>query len=198
MIFPCHRRCYPLYVLILLLLVVVYPSTYVYSAPSITSTLSTTLGLANVGSIGGAVQGVAVGGGIVYLAEGTGLTIVDARTPAQPRQIARLPLKGRVIAIDVAATKAYLTTTYGLEIVDVRDVRRPKLLANLATQGIGYAIQVVDTLAYVADESQGLLIIDVRNPAHPALRGMYTVDGGTNGFGLQVVDNLAYIAGNTN
>ena len=46
--------------------------------------------------------------------------------------------------------------------------------------------------AYVADYSNGLVIVDVSNPAAPTLKGSYNTAG--NSYGVTVAGNYAYVA----
>ncbi|MBI4007386.1 MAG: hypothetical protein HY354_02705, partial [Planctomycetes bacterium] len=49
----------------------------------------------------------------------------------------------------------------------------PTLLGNYNTPGYAYNVYVSGTTAFVADDSSGLQIINVTNPAIPALLGNY-------------------------
>ena len=65
-------------------------------------------------------------------------------------------------------------------------------LGGYETAGDGLGIQVVGNLAYVADNYDGLQILDVSNPAAVTRLGGY--DTPSNAFDVQVVGNLAYVA----
>jgi hypothetical protein len=53
-------------------------------------------------------------------------------------------------------------------------------------------VQVVNSTAYVADDDEGLQIVDVSDPAAPALLGSYDTPGDARG--VQVVNSTAYVA----
>ncbi len=67
-----------------------------------------------------------------------------------------------------------------------------QFMGILDTSGNSYAAHVVDNLAYLADDTSGLVIIDVSNPATPTLVGTYNTVG--NARGIDVVGYLAYVA----
>ena len=56
-----------------------------------------------VGSIGGAVQAVAVSGDYAYVGQGAGLTILDIRNPTQLVRLSTLPIPDPVIDVFVGA-----------------------------------------------------------------------------------------------
>jgi hypothetical protein len=73
----------------------------------------------------------------------------------------------------------------------VKDPANPVFLGGLDTPGKAYSVFAQDTLVYMADQTQGLRIIGVSDPANPNPVGSYA---GTNARGVFVQDSLAYVA----
>jgi hypothetical protein len=107
------------------------------------------------------VRGVAVGGGMAYVADlPGGLRLVDVSDPAQPVE------RGRVVttreARDVAVADAYAC---GLRVVDVLDPDHPAEVGACDTVGCASGVAVDGVYAYVADGGQELRLVDVSDPA---------------------------------
>ncbi len=64
-----------------------------------------------------------------------------------------------------------------------------------STPGNVQDVEVVENLAYLADGNSGLQIVDVTNPAAPALTGSYNTPG--SAYSVHVIENLAYVADDT-
>ena len=64
------------------------------------------------------------------------------------------------------------------------------------TGGGANGVQVSGKYAYVADSNNGLVIVDVSDPANPKQVGHLDTDGGA--IGVHVLNNYAYIADDNN
>jgi len=61
---------------------------------------------------------------------------------------------------------AYVSSNGGVSIYDVRDPERPQLIADPGwARGAAFGLRLVDSILYVAAIDQGLLIVDVSDPA---------------------------------
>jgi hypothetical protein len=79
-----------------------------------------------------------------------------------------------------------------LEIFDISDPAHLQLRAEPRELGSVFGVDVVGDHAYLAG-TQGLEIVDVRDPAHPRRLGR-TLD--KTGWSVDVVDNIAYVVTN--
>ncbi|MHA2296782.1 MAG: LVIVD repeat-containing protein [Candidatus Hodarchaeales archaeon] len=69
----------------------------------------------------------------------------------------------------------------------------PVEIGQLVTGGVVSDIQVIDNTVYVADESSGLVIIDVSDPENPVRTGSYS-DGTGSPMDICIVNELAFVA----
>jgi hypothetical protein len=162
-----------------------------------------------VGSLGGSATQVQVVGTHAYVGGPDSLRIVDVSHPASPTVLGSYPFA--VADVYVVGNVAYLAGTGGMQIVDVADAAHPvlrgsydlPLLANPTSQTATY-VQVTGDYAYVIFQESviaippwhgDLAIVDVRDPAHPALRSRYNL--GPSFSGLAVLDGYVYVGGTT-
>jgi len=129
----------------------------------------------------GSADGVAVSGGLACLADYFRFRIIDVRNPAAPFQRSSLYLYHSVVDVQfsngIAYTRGAGDNSKGyLSCLDVRNPDAPRVLAEyqpgVAFDFDGYGgLYVTDGYAYAVMD--GLRILDVRDPAHPILRGWY-------------------------
>jgi len=119
----------------------------------------------------------------LYVVCSAGLVVVDIKDPRQPRIVGRSPQGAldRPRQIAVQHLHAFVTDAEGVKVFDLSDPVNPRPLpgATIAlwnAQGV-YAAR---TYLYVAAGSEGLAIIDIKNPAAPALREKFTAGGALN------------------
>jgi hypothetical protein len=95
---------------------------------------------------------------------------------------------------------AYVGEGQVLTIVDVSNPAQPTRRSELPLAGNVYGIQLVNNLAYTVSRQQAsyevakaseLAIVDVGNPASPALRGRYLLEGQVDE--LQVINSFGYL-----
>ncbi|MEI6126023.1 MAG: hypothetical protein WCQ99_05655 [Pseudomonadota bacterium] len=141
-------------------------------------------------------------GSRVVLANSTyGVRILDT-AGAQITQKGAFKSPGRILGCAGAGNYAYLAAgENGLKVYDVTDPAKPVLTATLALDGFANGIFIHNGLAYVAEllgageeESEGglLEIIDIQNPASPALKGSVELPG--QPVDVTVKDATAYVA----
>lgn len=136
-------------------------------------------------------------GTTAVLIDGGGLNTVDVSDPARPALLGRMELPGEAYGLDVVGTTAYVTLapTDGdvwLYTYDLSLLSAPTPLGSLDVPGGGYDIDVAGTLACVADGNSGLTLVDVGDPAHPAVIVSHDLDGVA--LDVEVSGATAYVA----
>jgi hypothetical protein len=169
------------------------------SAPKLAGAFITLKGASNI----------KVQGSLAYIGSNR-FDIVDISTPNNPKIVSSYwPSGGAQNALDLVGSLAYLAGK-NLEIVDVHDPLHPTLVGKYTPVDPGgwsvtvTQVQVVGTRAYVgihgAEDAfnmlqhgwNGLLILDISNPAAPRLLSRYDTHSPVND--LRVVDARAYLA----
>ena len=120
------------------------------------------------------VLGLALGGAganVVYVANShDGLRRLDLMDPSAPRLSGTMPTRGQ--AVGVAATSRYVfvgDNSLGFDIVDTEgDLRR---IGEYLGDGFPRDVAAAGSLVYVADQPAGLVVVDVSDPAAPAVKG---------------------------
>jgi hypothetical protein len=135
---------------------------------------------------GGALDGAThayVAGRRLYVTCTAGLVVVDVSDPTKPRITGRTPAgflrNPRSLAVQFLY--AFVTDDDGVKVLDLADPDNPAPLAGATVplrdaQGL-YAAR---TYLYVADGSEGLAIVDIKNPASPSLREIFSAGGQLN------------------
>ena len=152
------------------------------------------------GQVGGLITGLAGESSYLYLAQGPGLTILDASNPAMPRQVGRIILADSIFEdVAVADQRAVLVGSSGLWIVDVSDPVAPRLISHSRKPDRGKAVVVRGNLVYVAGATldldqpgqNGLVVVDVSDPAAPVLAGSVRLPA--DAYSLAVEGDRAYV-----
>lgn len=142
---------------------------------------------------GRSLEGVAAGGGFLYVAQHAGGLRVLERVGAT--LVERGVAGGLVNAWGVAAVG---TTVYvadgsgGLAIVDASDPDAPQVVGRAATGGTALSVEVVGDRAYVAAGSVGLVIVDVATPGASVV--LATADTPGSAQQVAVAGGRAYVA----
>ncbi|HEU4322339.1 MAG TPA: hypothetical protein VFS21_04235 [Roseiflexaceae bacterium] len=82
---------------------------------------------------------------------------------------------GSTLDVTVAGSTAYVIQGLNLVTLDVSDPAQPRKLGQLTLGSRPAALAVAEGFAYVLVEAGAVQIVDVRNPASPALAGSYTL-----------------------
>jgi len=105
------------------------------------------------------------------VSETTGLSVVDLDQPLSPRlvyQSARGELDG-ARAVELQFRYAFVLDHDGLKVFDVTDKERPARVPGAEVRlADARGLCVSRTYAYIAAGKQGLVIVDVQDPTHPA------------------------------
>jgi hypothetical protein len=127
-------------------------------------------------------------GSYAYAAAG-GLLVIDVSDPANPHQVAELPLSG-ANGIWVVGAYAYIASTVdGLVIIDIANPLAPVEVASYPAYGID--VKVSGSYAYLAGSYTGVSIFDVSDPANPAFLARYETPGFSSR--LDVVGNRIFV-----
>lgn len=146
---------------------------------------------------------ITVGGHYLYIVGDAGLVILDVDNPLQPKLVKVIELnEGRATALQFRYL--FVTDSEGLKVVDVTQRSEPKLVAgSLIPLENASRIYVARTYAYVAGGPDGLVIVDVKNPAKMQLVEKFSADGLINDARDVVVGSTnaslyAYVADGVN
>jgi hypothetical protein len=141
----------------------------------------TVVGTVDADSLGyvGAIMGI---GQIAYVAatlptppQKGFLHIFDVSNPASPTLITSVELPPFPQGLDVVGTHAYVTTGSTLQIVDIGNPLSASLVGGVNVSSAAGTVTVRDEVAYVGNirgvggTGDGLYIVDVSNPAAPAV-----------------------------
>lgn len=112
-----------------------------------------------------------------YFATPKGIVIVNMNDPLKPQYVRTVELP------DVRGSQQqfrylFVTTSRGLEVLDITHPERAYLVADaLVPIKDAHKLHVARTYAYVAAGAEGLVIVDVTRPEHPALYQRFNAEG---------------------
>ncbi|MCW9681474.1 cadherin domain-containing protein, partial [Dolichospermum planctonicum UHCC 0167] len=136
--------------------------------------------------------GVQVVGNYAYVADDSGLQIIDISNPTTPILKGIYNTTGSNHGVQIVGNYAYVTPYSKLQIIDISNSTTPILKGTYNISGDAYGIQIVGNYAYVANGHLGLQIIDISNPTIPILKGTYYTSG--QPYGVQIAGSYAYVA----
>jgi hypothetical protein len=151
-----------------------------------------------------------------HMAPPHGTSILDVADPARPRVLAQLSVPDDIHSHKVRVTGDLMLVNYerfpederrrapdvGLKIFDIADRRRPREIAFLRTIGRGvHRFDLQGTHAFLSSEWPGfrsniLLIVNLADPAHPAVAGQWHFPGQEDSAGAEPlpVDHWVHLA----
>ncbi|MBC2726098.1 hypothetical protein [Desulfosporosinus sp.] len=144
-------------------------------------------------SIPGEATGIHVSYPYVYVAAGTaGLQIIDASDPYNPILIGSFETDGYSYGLAGDDPYIYIADgNNGVVIIDAADPKDPHELANFnISLGSERDVAINNHYAYVAYD--GLVVLDVSNPAHPTYTTSYRTPGVSKG--VSVHEDYAFVA----
>ncbi|MDC8754024.1 hypothetical protein OIK40_05125 [Erythrobacter sp. sf7] len=157
----------------------------------------------NPGGVLDGARHIHLAGEIAYVTAAKGLVVVDLADPDSPKLAAVRPLRdARASAIQFRYL--WVSDADGVKLFDVTDLRNPVAVPQ-ATVPLADArrIYVARTYAYVAAKSEGLVILDVKNPLSPRIHQKVTLGGALNDaedviVGTTNASLIAYVADGRN
>ncbi|MFA5165972.1 MAG: tail fiber domain-containing protein [Candidatus Paceibacterota bacterium] len=152
------------------------------------------------------MEEVFIASNFAYTAASSGMHIIDISNPKAPVLAGFYATPSTTKSIYVSGKYAYLgvskgTGVGGLYVIDISSSTNPVLTGNVAVNtGSNHVFDIVvrGKYAYLAADGDGLKIVDISNPASPAVVGTYYSAGPTNpsGYaaGVYVSGKYAYLA----
>jgi hypothetical protein len=125
--------------------------------------------------IEGSVEDVFVKDNYAYVSCGyDGVVIVDVSTPSNPSIIKSYTAEGLALAgIYIDENYVYAATLWnGLKIIegfDVNNLENAQIVGEFSTRRWAWDVWVEGEYAYIADDDNGLVIVDVSTPGSPVL-----------------------------
>lgn len=111
---------------------------------------------------------VAVHGGLVYVAETTGLIAYRVSETGQPEPVGKVGLPGSVRRLAIQDDRAYLAVgAQGLFVIDIANPEEMTILARYDPPGPVEHVLLRGATAYLAEDRDGLSILDLSEPTRP-------------------------------
>lgn len=134
---------------------------------------------------------------LAYVAAGSsGLEVVDITDPLAPVLRGTLGTGNTALEVTVRGTTAYIANTSNLVIADVTNPASMTRISTLPLSGTirGLDVDAQRKLAVVAAGTGGVYIIDVSNPAAPAVISHFTTAPGAESHDVAIKGTFAFIA----
>jgi hypothetical protein len=132
--------------------------------------------------------------------EANAIQLVDVRDPARPHLLDAIDGVPAITQFQVVGTLVYLASYTDLWIFDASNPAMVRLRSRYTAPGVIASMQIVGDLAYLLlyIGYQGIHVVDVVDPANPALRGQYEVTSDPVAYpsSIQVVGDLALVGVN--
>ncbi|MFO0012720.1 MAG: hypothetical protein ACK553_08265 [Planctomycetota bacterium] len=147
---------------------------------------------------------IAIAGNYAYVCCDAGLVVVDLTDPKKPSVVSivgnDLLTHPRNVAIQFRY--AFVCDEEGVKVFDVTELGHPQFVHEVPIAEAN-SIYLARTYAYVAAGHQGLVILDITNPAAAFVDQVYDADGRINDahdvkLGITNVSQFAYIADGKN
>ncbi len=114
-------------------------------------------------SIPGSPRRLDVNGDKVYIANSTGMVVVDVSDPTNPTVIGSIDTPGTSTGIEVMGNWAYVADgdAYGLSIVDITIPEAPLHMTSINTPGSAKEVALAKGLAFIADGLSGITVVEI-------------------------------------
>jgi len=157
----------------------------------------------NEGGILNGARHITIAGHIFYVAADAGLVVLDMDDPMNPVHITTLPFND-IQASAIQFRYLFVLDADGMTTVNVTHLDQPRIVeGSLVPLADANRVYVARTYAYIAAGSDGLVIVDVKNPETPTIYQTYTADGQLNDardvvIGTTNATLFAYVADGAN
>ncbi len=144
----------------------------------------------------GNTMDLVVSGNELFLADdGSGLVVVNITDPLNPLEVTTAG--GSVSAVSMDGSRIFVGEGYsgGFTSYDVSTPSAPVQGGRLEFPSITYDVTISGSLAYIANDADGLRIVDLSDPVHPMEIGR--LDLVQNSWGLDVRNNRACVVSGT-
>ncbi|MEZ4660140.1 MAG: hypothetical protein R2911_21490 [Caldilineaceae bacterium] len=128
-------------------------------------------------------------GPYAYIDGADGLFAVDISDPEHPIQVNRLEFSSVLTAISIADAQAYLLGDSKLYVVKLGTQGAMERIAELMLSVPGESIAALSGYAYIGS-TQGLYVIDVRDPLQPVTRAFHNF--ASTAYGVTSADGVIY------
>lgn len=150
-------------------------------------------------------ENITIVGTYAYICCDAGLVVVSLDDPKHPQVTAVLGKDHHIDhpkAVQCQFRYAYVCDEEGIKVLDITDLAKPEPVSVLHLKE-AHNIYLARTYAYVAAGSQGLVILDIENPAQPKIDQVFNADGCLNDvhdvkLAITYVTQFAYIADGRN
>lgn len=150
-------------------------------------------------------RNITIVGTYAYICCDAGLVVVSLDDPKHPQVTAVLGKDHHIEhpeAVQCQFRYAYVCDEEGIKVLDITDLAKPEPVSVLHLKE-AHNIYLARTYAYVAAGSQGLVILDIENPAQPKIDQVFNADGCLNDthdvkLAITYVTQFAYIADGRN
>jgi hypothetical protein len=158
----------------------------------------------NPGGVLCGARAITIVGTNAYIGCDAGLVVVDLADPKHPSVASVLgkPLLSRPRSIQVQFRHAFVCDEEGVKVLDVTDLQHPVFITSFPMRE-ARSIYLARTYAYVAAGNEGLVILDIENPAQPSIDQVFNAGGAINDLhdvklGITYVSEFAYLADGKN
>jgi hypothetical protein len=158
----------------------------------------------NPGGILRGARAITIIGTYAYIACDAGLVVIALDQPKQPSVTAVVgePFLKNPRAIQAQFRYAFACDQEGIKVLDITDLAHPHPVTALPISD-ARSIYLARTYAYVAAGAEGLVILDIEQPAQPKVDQVYSDGGSINDcndvkLGITYVSEFAYLADGRN
>ena len=137
-------------------------------------------------------EDVAIQNNYAYIADrDDGVIIVDISDLANPSFVSSCDTPYDANSIVVSGAYAYVADADDTLIIDISNPTAPAIVGQYDT-GDAWGIALDGNYVYVGDGDNGVVVLNVNDPANPVYAGSYDTAGYAGG--LNIVSNLVYVA----
>ncbi|MFQ5808240.1 MAG: LVIVD repeat-containing protein, partial [Armatimonadota bacterium] len=138
------------------------------------------------------VKGVAVRGGLAYVAAGYGgLFVVDASHPGDLTLLGSCDTPGNATEVALRGRYAYVADRpTGIQIIDVDDPANPRIVGLYDTVELATGLDIAGNLLAICNRSSGIEFADITDPTAPRRLGALRLG---EAQGIRVRGDLAYV-----
>lgn len=154
--------------------------------------------LLNKISISGFPQNLAISGKTLYIVNGAQLLIFDIREKTNPKLITSFSISNNPLygpqGVDVKGNLIFLGCRKGgVIVVDVSNLKQPKIISSIDSLGLAVDVTIKGDYLYVANDTKGMVIMDIKDPKKLQITGKYRSKNGTTSRVI-IKDKYAFLA----